>query len=236
MAAPPVGHGSGQLAADRVLHVKRFGLPLRRFAAGAAGPRLVPARTAVPTGEHESMPGLDDVAAWPQVPDDRGVSNAWSSCCSNRPRSASGSAAPTSSSRSGRFGPVTPRPRPPRPPRRPTGIPPSSVAEPSSTVRVVGRLMDLLLPRLATAWRSGEHPRHAPPPPGNAAPRSLPPSDQMSERVERDGGLHPLWQERLIPQEMACVAPDGRAGSSQERCDVRHSGHPWRTALGPPAH
>ena len=56
------------MAADRVLHVKRFGLPLKLFA--AAQPRLsccLPP-TAVPTGEHDPRPGLHDMAERPQVP------------------------------------------------------------------------------------------------------------------------------------------------------------------------
>jgi hypothetical protein len=41
-ATPQVGRGSGQIAADRVLDVKRFCLPLRLFAAAPAGPPPVP--------------------------------------------------------------------------------------------------------------------------------------------------------------------------------------------------
>ena len=59
---------SGQIAADRVLDVTRFGLPLRLFA--APQPRLgcCPPHTAVPTGEHHPRPGLDDLAERSQVP------------------------------------------------------------------------------------------------------------------------------------------------------------------------
>jgi hypothetical protein len=63
-----VGRGSGQIAANRVLDLKRFDLPLRLVA--AAQPRLsfCPPRTAVPAGEHHPRPGLDDMAERPQVP------------------------------------------------------------------------------------------------------------------------------------------------------------------------
>lgn len=53
----------------------------------------------------------------------------------------------------------------------PSGLPPSSVTEPSaSTVRVVGRLLDLLLLPSCDGLAQRRTPRHFPPPPGNAAP------------------------------------------------------------------
>jgi hypothetical protein len=64
-----VGRGSGQVAGDRVLDIKRFGLPLRLFAAAQSGLGFCPALTAVPAGNHDPIPGLDDVAERPQVPD-----------------------------------------------------------------------------------------------------------------------------------------------------------------------
>ena len=67
-ATPQLRRGSGQIAADRVLDIERFGLPLRRFT--AAQPRLgcCPPRTAMPAGEHHPTPGLDDMAERLQVP------------------------------------------------------------------------------------------------------------------------------------------------------------------------
>ena len=67
-AIPQLGHGSGQVAGDRVLDIKRFGLPLRPFAAAQPRLGLCPPRTAVPAGEHHPRPGLDDLAERPQVP------------------------------------------------------------------------------------------------------------------------------------------------------------------------
>ena len=67
-ATPQLRHGSGQIAADRVLDLKRFGLPLRLFATAPSGLACCPPRTAVPTEEHNPTPGLDDLAERPQVP------------------------------------------------------------------------------------------------------------------------------------------------------------------------
>jgi hypothetical protein len=66
-ATPQVGRGSGQVAADRILDLKRFRLQLRLFT--PAQPRLGfrPPPTAVPAGEHHPIPGLDDVAERPEV-------------------------------------------------------------------------------------------------------------------------------------------------------------------------
>jgi hypothetical protein len=60
--------GSGQVAADHVLDVKRLGLPLWLLAAAQPGLGRRPPLTTVPTGEHHPIPGLDDVAERPQVP------------------------------------------------------------------------------------------------------------------------------------------------------------------------
>jgi hypothetical protein len=59
---------SNEVAADRVLHVQRFGPPPWLFA--AAQPRLGgrPLLTAMLTGEHHPPPRLHDVPEWPQVP------------------------------------------------------------------------------------------------------------------------------------------------------------------------
>jgi hypothetical protein len=167
---------SGQIAADRVLDVTRFGLPLRLFA--APQPRLgcCPPLTAVPTGEHDPRPGLDDLAERSQVP---------------------GSTAPypTPGPVPARTGPGRrqPAPRAPTPaapaapgrsPLRPRSPPPSSPSDRSSA-QECGRTFGtwcpggrpargpVSLPPWATAWHRGEHPRHAPPPPGNAAPRCI---------------------------------------------------------------
>jgi hypothetical protein len=64
---PQLRRGSGQIAGDSVLDLKRFGLPPRLLA--TAQPRLgcCPPPTAVPAGEHHPRPGLDDMAELPQV-------------------------------------------------------------------------------------------------------------------------------------------------------------------------
>jgi hypothetical protein len=59
-ATPQLRRGSGQIAADRVLDLKRFGLPPRVLAAAQPGLGCCPPRTAVPVGEHHPIPGLDD--------------------------------------------------------------------------------------------------------------------------------------------------------------------------------
>ena len=79
--------------------------------------------------------------------------------------------------------PVRPAPAGPgRSPLRPRSLPASSPSQPvlcagvwqrlrAPGAQVVGQLVDPYPCALATAWHRGEHPRHAPPPPGNAAPR-----------------------------------------------------------------
>jgi hypothetical protein len=67
-ATPQLRRGSGQIAADRVLDHKRFGLPLRLLAAAQSRLGRGPPRTAMPAGEHHPIPGLDDMAERPQVP------------------------------------------------------------------------------------------------------------------------------------------------------------------------
>ena len=64
---PQVGRGSGQVAADRVLDVKRFGLPPGLFAAAQPLLGVCPPPTAVPAGEHHPIQGPDDLAERPQV-------------------------------------------------------------------------------------------------------------------------------------------------------------------------
>jgi hypothetical protein len=66
---PPhaLGNGSGEVAADRVLHVQRLTLPLGLNT--AAQPRLGrrPPPATVLAGEHHPPPRLDDVAERPQI-------------------------------------------------------------------------------------------------------------------------------------------------------------------------
>src|SRR5215210_536395 len=67
---PPNGprDGSGQIAADRVLHVQRFTLPLELNT--VTQPRLSrrPPPATVLTSEHHPPSALDDMAQRPQVP------------------------------------------------------------------------------------------------------------------------------------------------------------------------
>ena len=60
--------GSGEIAADRVLHVQRFTVPLGLIT--VAQPRLSrhPTRATVLTSEHHPPPALNDVTEWPEVP------------------------------------------------------------------------------------------------------------------------------------------------------------------------
>jgi hypothetical protein len=64
----PAAGASGEVAADHVLDVQRFALPLGLFA--AAQPRLGrrPPLRAVLAGEHHPPPCLNDVAERPQIP------------------------------------------------------------------------------------------------------------------------------------------------------------------------
>jgi hypothetical protein len=68
--APPRAprNSSGEIAADRVLHVQRFALPLRVIT--VAQPRLGrhPRPAAVLTSEHHPPPAPDDMAERPQIP------------------------------------------------------------------------------------------------------------------------------------------------------------------------
>jgi hypothetical protein len=98
--------GSGQIAADRVLHVQRFTLPLRLIT--MAQPRLDhrPPPTTVLTSEHHPPPALDDMAERPQIPGRPGHVQRPVRSCSNRARSASGKAARSCSTCSGRSGPM----------------------------------------------------------------------------------------------------------------------------------
>ena len=97
---------SGQVTADRVLDLERLGFLLRLFAAAHSRLGGRPSLTAVLAGEHHPVPGLDDVAEWPQVPGGPGRVQRLVQLLLNRARSASGRAARTSSTRSGRSGPV----------------------------------------------------------------------------------------------------------------------------------
>ena len=100
------GDGSGEVAADRVLHIQRFTLPLGLNT--AAQPRLGrrPPPATVLTNEHHPPPTLHDMAERPQIRVDRARSNASSRSCSNRTRSASDKAARTCLTRSGSSGPI----------------------------------------------------------------------------------------------------------------------------------
>jgi hypothetical protein len=71
------GNGSGEVAADRLLDVQRFALPLGLFT--PAQPRLGrrPPSTAVLTDEHDSISRLHDLAEGPQISAQRPVANAW---------------------------------------------------------------------------------------------------------------------------------------------------------------
>jgi hypothetical protein len=65
---PQLRRGSGQIAADRLLDLKRFSLPLRLFAEAQPGLGRCLPRSAVPTGQHHPRPNLDNAAERPQVP------------------------------------------------------------------------------------------------------------------------------------------------------------------------
>jgi hypothetical protein len=100
------GHGSGEVAADRVLHVQRFALPLGLIT--VAQPRLGrrPPLATVLTSEHHPPPALDDMAERLRDRVDRPCPMPGPLSCSNRARSASGKATRTRSTRSDSSGPV----------------------------------------------------------------------------------------------------------------------------------
>jgi hypothetical protein len=100
-------NSSGEIAADHVLHVQRFTLPLGLNT--PPKPRLGrhPPPAAMLTSEHHPPPTSTTWPSGRRSWADRARSNAWSRSCSNRARSASGKAARISSTRSGRPGPPT---------------------------------------------------------------------------------------------------------------------------------
>jgi len=180
---------------------------------GPASPRLLPTahrRAGGPTppdprprrpGRAAAGPGL--IAPCP---------SAGSSSCSNRPRSASGNAARTQLDPLRQVRASHPFSHAHQaPPRRPDRSSARRVAAPSAPGAPGGRPArePELLPPWATAWHRGEHPRHAPPPPSNAAPTvHCRPQNDYGSSVERTAKLHPLWREhrRVARQEMSGAA------------------------------